>query len=78
MPWLVSMRMSGHVIGAPTTTAKRRSVIFSADGSEERLTLDCTSAAAASALASGDSMKVAAVTAPVAAPTDLKKSRRSS
>ena len=58
MPWLVSMRMSGHVIGAPTTTAKRRSVIFSADGSDARLTLDCTSAAAASALASGDSMYV--------------------
>ena len=47
------MRMSGHVIGAPTTTANRRSVIFSADGSEARLTLDCTSAAAAAALGLG-------------------------
>ena len=49
MPWLVSMRMIGHVIGALTTTATRRSVIFSADGSDARLTFDCTNAAAASA-----------------------------
>jgi hypothetical protein len=33
MPWLVSIRMSGTVIGASTITATRRSVIFNADGS---------------------------------------------
>ena len=30
------MRISGQVIGAPTMTATRRSVIFSADGSDAR------------------------------------------
>src|SRR5579862_3299095 len=34
MPWLVSMRMSGHVIGARATTATRRSVIFKSEGLE--------------------------------------------
>ncbi len=34
--------MSGHVIGAPTTTATRRSVILSADGSDARLTFAWT------------------------------------
>src|SRR5260370_40973113 len=34
MPWLVSMRMIGQVIGARATTATRRSVIFRSDGLE--------------------------------------------
>src|SRR5262245_38124829 len=34
MPWLVSMRMIGHVIGAPPTTATRRSVILRSEGFE--------------------------------------------
>src|SRR5580693_9388492 len=34
MPWLVSMRMRGQVIGALVTTAMRRSVIFRSDGLE--------------------------------------------
>src|SRR5712692_8764712 len=34
MPWLVSMRMRGQVIGARATTATRRSVIFRSDGLE--------------------------------------------
>ena len=74
MPWLVSMRMIGQVIGAPTTTAKRRSVIFSADGSDERLTLDCTSAEAASALRLRRfDERCRGRPAPATAPTDLKE-----
>src|SRR5258708_30147757 len=46
------MRINGHVIGAPATTAVRRSVILSADGSDARLTPACTKLAAASAAAS--------------------------
>src|SRR5712691_5655139 len=34
MPWLVSMRIRGQVIGARATTATRRSVIFRSDGLE--------------------------------------------
>ncbi len=46
------MRISGHVIGALTTTvATRRSVILSADGSDARLTFAWTKSASASAAA---------------------------
>ena len=38
MPWLVSMRIIGSVIGAPRRVATRRSVIFSWDGLEFLLT----------------------------------------
>src|SRR5678815_2238750 len=38
MPWLVSMRMIGLVMGARATTATRRSVIFKSDGLELVLT----------------------------------------
>src|ERR1700691_5522941 len=34
MPWFVSIRISGHVIGAFVTTATRKSVIFRSDGLE--------------------------------------------
>src|SRR5438046_891212 len=34
MPWLVSIRMRGQVIGARATTATRRSVIFRSEGLE--------------------------------------------
>ena len=34
MPWLVSIRMIGQVIGALATTATRRSVIFRSEGLE--------------------------------------------
>src|SRR5206468_11077329 len=34
MPWLVSMRMMGHVIGARPMTSTRRSVILKSDGLE--------------------------------------------
>src|SRR6266700_6278121 len=34
MPWLVSMRIRGQVIGARATTATRRSVILRSDGLE--------------------------------------------
>src|SRR5579862_5718356 len=34
MPWFVSIRISGQVIGAFVTTATRRSVIFRSDGLE--------------------------------------------
>ena len=34
MPWLVSMRMIGHRIGAPTTVATRMSVILRSEGFE--------------------------------------------
>src|SRR6266571_2763163 len=43
MPWLVSMRISGQVIGARATTATRRSVIFKSDGLELVLVF-CTAA----------------------------------
>src|SRR5919109_1101157 len=67
------MRMIGHVIGAPAITATRRSVIFSADGSDARLTLVCTSPAAASAAAS----PVNAIAPAALTPTVLKNDRRS-
>ncbi len=41
MPWLVSMRMIGQVMGARETTATRRSVIFRSEGLEPVLTF-CT------------------------------------
>jgi hypothetical protein len=62
--------MIGQVIGALTTTANRRSVIFKADGSEDRLALDCTSADAASARASAVSTSAAVVAEAAAAPID--------
>jgi hypothetical protein len=34
MPWLVSMRMIGHVMGAPRTVSARMSVIFRSEGLE--------------------------------------------
>src|SRR6478672_12659364 len=67
------MRISGHVIGALTTTAIRRSVIFSAEGSDARLTLACTTLAAAAAAASPLSVNVAEAVKPKV----LKKERRS-
>src|SRR2546430_6030941 len=67
------MRMMGHVIGALTTTAKRRSVILSADGSDARFTLACTRFAAASAAAS----PVNAIAPAAPRPTVLKNERRS-
>src|SRR3954467_11928861 len=50
MPWLVSMRMIGQVIGAPPTTATRRSVIFRSDGFEFVL-MFCPSASTGSGAA---------------------------
>src|ERR1700683_5586746 len=38
MPWLVSMRISGQVIGARAITSTRRSVIFRSEGFELVLT----------------------------------------
>lgn len=64
--------MSGHVIGAFSTTAVRTSVIFSCDGSE-RVTCDWTNAAAASADASPHS----ATAAPAVSPSVRKNDRRS-
>src|SRR5579884_3155979 len=43
MPWLVSMRIIGSVIGAPLIVATRRSVIFNSVGFE--LVLTCSVAA---------------------------------
>jgi hypothetical protein len=68
--------MIGHVMGAFSTTATLRSVIFSAEGSEARFTFDWTSAAAASA--SRVDVAPSATTPPTAAPIDVKKPRRSS
>ena len=67
------MRINGHVIGAFSTTATRRSVICSFDGSEARLTLFCTKLAAASAEAAGD----IAAAAPAVSPRVRKNERRS-
>jgi hypothetical protein len=65
------MRMIGHVIGASTTVATRRSVIFSCEGAELRLTF-CV---APSRSASDTRLSVVAPAA--AAPADLKNVRRS-
>jgi hypothetical protein len=67
------MRMIGHVIGALATTATRRSVILSAEGSDARFTFDCTIAAFSAALASEARANVAAAAPPATVPTDLKK-----
>src|ERR1700688_248751 len=66
MPWLVSMRMMGSVIGAPRTVATRRSVIFNCEGFEFLLTF-CT----APSRVSSDQKEVAA-----AAPANLNRERR--
>src|SRR5687767_10692304 len=66
------MRISGQVIGAPTTTATRRSVILSAEGSEARLTFAWTTFAAACAAASPPS----AIAPAALIPSVLKKDRR--
>src|SRR5262245_12029072 len=65
--------MSGHVIGALVTTAIRRSVICSLDGSDARFTFDCTTLAEACAAASPSS----AIAAPALEPSVLKNERRS-
>ena len=66
-------RMMGTVKGAPVTTATRKSVIFSADGSDARLTFDCTKSAAVAAAAS----PVIAIAAPTPIPRRLQNDRRS-
>src|SRR5438067_3742516 len=66
------MRINGHVIGAPTTTAVRRSVILRADGSDARLTPVCTKSAAASAAA----FPVSAMAPTAPRPSVLKNDRR--
>src|SRR5579864_6320742 len=66
MPWLVSIRISGQVNGAPFTTATRRSVIFRSDGCEFRLTF-CTAASRV-----GSAQKLA----PSAAAADPRNRRR--
>src|SRR5688500_17316589 len=67
------MRTTGHVMGAPATTATRRSVILRAEGSDTRLTLAWTKPAAASAAPS----PVSASAPAVPRPSVLKKERRS-
>src|ERR1035437_10338919 len=66
MPWLVSMRMMGDVIGTPRSVAIRMSVIFRSDGLELVLVF-CGSASSVS------STRNPAVSAPAAC---LKKERR--
>ena len=64
--------MIGTVIGAPAITATRKSVILSADGSDDRLTFDCTNEDAASAAAS----PVNAIAPAAPSPSVLKNDRR--
>ena len=66
------MRMSGHVIGAPTMVATRKSVILSCDGIEFGLTL--WTVASSSSLP----RKPIADAPAAAAPADLKNVRRPS
>src|SRR6476661_3252165 len=72
MPWLVSILMIGTVIGAPAITATRKSVIFSAEGSDDRLTFDWTKEEAASAAA----FPFSAIAPAAVRPSVLKNERR--
>ena len=66
MPWLVSMRMMGQVMGARATVATRMSVIFSSEGLELVFTF-CGSASR---------VWSAQKPAPMAAAAPLRKERR--
>src|SRR5438045_2076791 len=65
--------MIGTVMGAAVITATRRSVILSAEGSDDRLTFDCTNDEAASVAASPVSANAPAALRP----SVLKNERRS-
>src|SRR5690349_5250940 len=71
------MRIRGHVIGAFSITATRRSVILSAEGSDARFTLEATNAAAVSAFATPGRDRCTIVAPVAASPSVLKNDRRS-
>src|SRR5581483_2390464 len=79
MPWLVSMRMIGQVIGARATVATRKSVIFRSDGFEFVLTF-CGSASSVSsshALSRAVGHAAAAPAAPAIFPRNARRFERS-
>src|SRR3990172_9184932 len=75
MPWLVSMRMIGHGIGARPTAATRRSVIFRSDGFELVLTF-WGSVSSVSFVHALSGVPAQAAPAPAAAAARFRKVRR--